>query len=235
MSTFQFKQFIIKQEQSAMKVGTDSILLGSWVAINEADSILDIGAGTGILALMLAQRSNAQTIDAVEIDSDAYEEAVDNFENSPWADRLFCYHTSIQEFVSEIDEKYDLIIANPPYFDISDIKNISKRNLVRQTHLLNHITLLKTARSLLNEKGSCAFVIPYEIESLFIELAEAIHLFPISITRVKDTGNAVYKRSLMQFGYNKSSVSISALILKNKDKSYSKEFIDLTRKFYKNF
>ena len=113
---FQFKQFKVNQDRCAMKVGTDGVLLGAWVDINtNTKSILDIGTGTGIIALMAAQRSNVQTIDALEIDDEAYEQAVDNFENSDWGDRLFCYHASFQEFVSEIDEQYDLLISNPPF------------------------------------------------------------------------------------------------------------------------
>ena len=131
MSKFHFKQFTIKQEQSAMKVGTDSILLGSWVDLNTENSILDIGAGTGILALMLAQRSDAEIIDAVEIDEKSFEEAVYNFENSSWGDRLFCYHSSIQEFSNEIDDTYDLIIANPPYFSPHKINSVSSKSVAR--------------------------------------------------------------------------------------------------------
>src|SRR5690606_15876881 len=101
-----------------MKIGTDGILLGAWVALKDPYSILDIGAGTGIIGLMMAQRSDAGLIDAIEIDADAYEQCVDNFENSPWGDRLFCYHASLDEFAEEMDEeKYDLIISNPPYYE----------------------------------------------------------------------------------------------------------------------
>ncbi|MEO8774064.1 MAG: methyltransferase, partial [Gelidibacter sp.] len=120
---FKFKQFVINQDRCAMKIGTDSVLLGAWTSLDSNPySILDIGAGTGVLALMLAQRSGAELIDAIEIDDAAYEQCVDNFETSPWGDRLFCYHASLEEFVDELsadetgnDEKYDLIISNPPF------------------------------------------------------------------------------------------------------------------------
>ena len=121
MSTlFKFKEFSIHQDKTAMKIGTDAVLLGAWVFLeNEIDSILDVGSGTGIIALMLAQRSFALIIDAVEIDNDAYEQTVTNFENSNWGDRLYCYHSSFQNFADEIaeeDETYDLIISNPPFY-----------------------------------------------------------------------------------------------------------------------
>ena len=235
MSTFQFKEFTIQQEKAAMKVGTDSILLGSWVDIGEADRILDIGAGTGLLSLMTAQRSNAMTIDAVEIDAAAHEEAVTNFENSPWADRLFCYHSSIQEFKDEVDEKYDLILSNPPFFNPSDIQSATQRDVARQTHLLNHITLLKTTKNFLSKKGTCAFVIPYEMESFFVNLAKNMGLYVYRILHTKDTNTADYKRSLLQFKLYKTNPKIEELVLKDKDKSYSNSFIKLTKEFYRDF
>lgn len=243
MSAFHFKQFTIQQQKSAMKVGTDSILLGSWVQLNKVDSVLDIGAGTGILALLIAQRSDAKTIDAVEIDDATYEEAVTNFENSPWGDRLFCYHSSIQGFTKQIDDespptdlgRYDLIIANPPYFDASLKSKKTKRNIARQSLELNHSTLLKNTRSLLNKTGSCAFIIPYKNEDLFIKTANEHNLFVNRITRTKDTQNADNKRSLLQFSFQKSQVEISEFILKNEDHSYSDAFSQLTRDFYTIF
>ena len=115
---FQFKEFIVAQDRCAMKIGTDGVLLGAWVDVPEhINSILDIGTGTGLIALQLAQRSDAEIIDALEIEPQAFEQAVENFENSPWSDRLFCYHASFQNFVSEIDDKYDLIVSNPPFFN----------------------------------------------------------------------------------------------------------------------
>ena len=117
MKPFKFKQFKVSQNKCAMKIGTDGVLLGAWSSIeNNPFSILDIGAGTGIISLMLAQRCNAELIDAIEIDDSAYEECVENFEQSPWGDRLFCYHASLEEFVNEIEDKYDLIISNPPFY-----------------------------------------------------------------------------------------------------------------------
>ena len=114
---FYFKKFSISQDRCAMKVGTDSVLLGAWSSLNHSPkTILDIGSGTGILALILAQRSFAEIIDAIEIEAEAYEQCVHNFESSNWADRLFCYHASLEEFIVEIDESYDLIISNPPFY-----------------------------------------------------------------------------------------------------------------------
>lgn len=232
MSIFKFKEFSIQQDQAAMKVGTDSILLGSWVALDQVDSILDIGTGTGLLALMLAQRSNATIIDAVEIDAAAHEQAVTNFENSPWGDRLFCYHSSIQEFATEVDEKYDLIISNPPYFNPDAIQSVTQKNIARQTHLLNHITLLRNTKELISTTGSCAFVLPYEMEKFFVDLAKNMGLFLFRILRTKDTKKASLKRSLLQFKLQETAFEAQELVLKNIDKTYSDEFIALTEAFY---
>lgn len=116
MKPFKFKEFTINQDRCAMKIGTDGVLLGAWTSLNNNPfSVLDIGSGTGVLSLMMAQRSAAQNIEALEIDADAYEQCSENFENSSWADRLFCYHASLLEFIEEIEDTYDLIICNPPF------------------------------------------------------------------------------------------------------------------------
>jgi tRNA1Val (adenine37-N6)-methyltransferase len=230
MSIFHFKEFSVQQNASAMKVGTDSILLGSWVDLDLENSILDIGTGTGLLGLMLAQRSDALQIDAVEIEEQAYIEAVTNFENSPWSDRLFCYHASIQEFSVEMDEKYDLIVANPPYFNPDSI--VSSRSVARQTHTLSHLSLLKSTKRLLAQHGKAAFVIPFEMESFFVELAHNLSLFALKVTRIKDTENADFKRSLLLFGLKQTKLSVNELVLKNADSTYSRQFIELTKDFY---
>mgnify|MGYP001801172326 FL=1 len=129
---FAFKQFTVEQDRCAMKIGTDGVLLGAWTPItNQTASILDIGTGTGIISLMVAQRSFAEVIDAIEIDTDTYEQAVENFEASPWGDRLFCYHASFQEFVAEIDEQYDLLISNPPFYAEDYKTSNKKRDIAR--------------------------------------------------------------------------------------------------------
>jgi len=156
---FQFKQFTVQQDRCAMKIGTDGVLLGAWAPIDyTVNSILDIGTGTGVIALMMAQQSQAQIVDALEIDADAYEQAVENFEASSWGDRLFCYHASFQEFVQEIDEQYDLLISNPPFYAEDYKTDSDQRDLARFQDALPFDHLLIGASKLLSESGRLAII-----------------------------------------------------------------------------
>ena len=233
MKPFQFKQFTIQQDKTAMKVGTDGVLLGAWASLDfYPNSMLDIGAGTGLIALMMAQRSNAETIDALELNDAAYEQAVENFENSAWGDRLFCYHASLQEFADEIDEKYDFIISNPPFYT-STYKELSEdRAMARHSESLTYKELLYFSSKLLSEKGNCAFIIPFEEEENFIKIASAYKLYPNRITRVKGAINTAVKRSLLQFSFVNTETASDELILEISRHNYTEEYKNLIRDFY---
>ncbi|PIE48486.1 MAG: tRNA (adenine-N(6)-)-methyltransferase [Flavobacteriales bacterium] len=235
MSVFQLKQFNVNQADVSMKIGTDAMVLGAWAPVNDAETILDIGTGTGILALMLAQRSDAFTIDAVEIDAKTFERAVENFEHSPWADRLFCYHASIQEFADEIDETYDFIISNPPYFEINQTTGINPRTTARQTHHLNHSTLLKVTKQLLHPNGSCAFSLPFVSEQPLIAEAENLGFKVYKILRMKDKADTSYSRSFLQLGFGDKPTQTETLVLKEDSGAYSADFKALTQAFYPMF
>ncbi len=197
---FRFKQFQIAQDRCAAKIGTDGVLLGGWVSIkSHPASILDIGTGTGIIALQLAQRSNAQLIDALELDSNAYEQATENFENSPWNDRLFCYHASFDEFVLEIEDSYDLIITNPPYYEPHQKSKDRSRDRARFEDALPFPELVQGVKKLLSSEGQFAVIVPYHRETDFIDLAASSDLIPTRITRVKGNESSPLKRSLIQF------------------------------------
>ena len=130
-----------------MKIGTDGVLLGAWTPlINNPYNILDIGAGTGILSLMLAQRSNAEQIDALEIDEEAYEQCVENFETSPWGDKLFCFHAGLDEFVDEPEDEYDIIISNPPFYAEDFKTDDSQRDRARFQDAMPFEELIEAAK-----------------------------------------------------------------------------------------
>ncbi len=230
---FQFKQFTVSQDQCAMKIGTDGVLLGAWASINQHPfSILDIGAGTGVLSLMLAQRSHAEVIEAIEIDAQAYEQCVDNFEHSPWNDRLFCYHASLQEFVQEIEDTYDLIVCNPPFYT-EDFKTQNKqRDLARFEDAMPFEHLIYAVSKLLSENGIFSLILPFSEEQQFIALSSEIGLFPKRITRIKGTPLATIKRSLMEFSFQKTEVSTSDLVIETARHQHTQDYMQLTKDFY---
>ncbi|GGG16629.1 tRNA1(Val) (adenine(37)-N6)-methyltransferase [Dokdonia pacifica] len=202
---FQFKQFTVTQDRCAAKIGTDGVLLGAWTSIDHTPgSILDIGTGTGVIALMLAQRSFAETIDALELDDDAYEQATENFENSDWGDRLFCYHAHLYEFATEIDDTYDLIVSNPPFYEAAaapegDNELAASRKKARFEDAMPFELLIGAVSKLLSETGTFNVIIPHHREEDFIALASQAHLFPTRITHVKGTPDSPIKRSMIAF------------------------------------
>ncbi len=231
---FQFKQFSVKQDKTAMKVGTDSVLLGAWAPIHHNPfSVLDVGAGTGIIALMLAQRTHAEQIDALEIDEDAYEQAVENFENSPWGDRLFCFHAGLDEFIEEPEDEYDLIVSNPPFYAEDYKTDNEQRDLARFQDAMPFEEIVEAADLLLSENGILAVIIPFKEEEKFTVLAKDFELYPIKITRVKGTPKTEIKRSLLAFSRNQvSEIEIDELTIEIDRHVYTPEYINLTKDFY---
>jgi tRNA1Val (adenine37-N6)-methyltransferase len=231
---FQFKQFTVKQDRCAMKVGTDGVLLGAWCPIdNHPYSVLDIGAGTGILSLMLAQRSNAEQIDAIEIDENAYEQCVENFESSPWGDRLFCFHAGLDEFVDEPEEQYDIIISNPPFYSEDYKTKNEQRDWARFQDAMPFEDLVEAAELLLSENGIFAVIIPHKEEERFISLCADVDLFPVKVTRVKGTHTTPIIRSLLAFKrYELSVLTADELIIETARHQYTEAYIALTKDFY---
>lgn len=237
---FKFKQFTVHQDRCAMKIGTDSVLLGAWTSVEHRPfSVLDIGAGTGILSLMLAQRSNAETIEAIEIDDDAYEQCTDNFENAPWTDRLFCYHAALLEYVEEltneeagVEDKYDLIICNPPFYS-EDYKTDTKaRDLARFQDAMPFEHLIYAVTKLLSEDGLFSVVIPFKEEGQFIKLALNSGLHITRIQHVKGNLNSEIKRSFLEFSFKKQVCETSELIIETTRQNYTEDYINLTKDFY---
>ena len=231
---FQFKKFSVQQDKTAMKIGTDGVLLGAWTPVNHnPESVLDIGTGTGIIALMIAQRSTAIQIDALEIDEDAYEQATDNFENSPWNDRLYCFHAGLDEFVEEPEDEYDLIISNPPFYSEDYKSDNEQRDLARFQDAMPFEDLIEAADLLLSEFGIFSVIIPFKEEETFISLAAEYELFPFKITRVKGNSTSEIKRSLLAFSrIEKSTIEIDELVIEIARHEYTPEYITLTKDFY---
>lgn len=191
---FRFKQFTVKDESCGMKVGTDGVLLGAWTPVDASyRRVLDVGTGSGLIALMLAQRSEAQVL-AIDVDEAAVFQAKDNFSNSPWAERLAAAHIPLQELQTE---PFDLIVSNPPYF-VDSLKNPdAQRRAARHTDTLSQEELLEGARRLLTENGMLAVILPAEMEGAFLALAQQRGLTPYKITRVHTREGKPAKRVLM--------------------------------------
>jgi len=216
-----------------MKIGTDGVLLGAWTSLqNNPKSILDIGTGTGLIALMLAQRSWAETIDALEINDEAYKQCVDNFESSPWGDRLFCFHAGLDKFLDDIEDPYDLIVSNPPFYSEEVSSGNSARDVARQNQSLPFEELIEGVSKLLSFDGIFSTIIPYKEEVQFIDLAEQTGLYPEHITRVKGNPTSEIKRSLLQFSFNKKEVLKDELTIEVERHQYTSEYIALTKGFY---
>lgn len=236
--SFAFKQFTIHQEKCAMKVGTDAVLLGAWAKTYGVRRALDIGTGTGIIALMLAQKCGC-TIDAIDIDEVAAGEAKENVTNSPWRERVRIHHISLQDFAKMQDEKYDLIVSNPPYFTDSHPATEESRTKARHTVLLPFPDLIHSATKLLSKEGKFYVILPTKEGELFREMAEAKGLHLRRLTRVKTTPEKAEKRLLMQFGFTaKPQVSESTLIIEKDNlnaQNYTDEYKELTKEYYLYF
>ncbi len=216
-----------------MKIGTDGVLLGAWTSIrHNPDSILDIGAGTGVIALMLAQRSNAEVIDAIEIDADAYEQCVENFEISPWGDRLYCYHAGLDEFVDEIEDQYELIVCNPPFYSETVSSGNVQRDQARQNEFLPFNELLEGVSKLLAENGLFSTIIPFKEKDAFVKLAADVNLFVNECLHVKGNSNADTKRVLLAFSRKEQDYKTSELIIESSRHQYTIDYVNLTKAYY---
>ena len=233
---FKFKEFTIHQDKTAMKVGTDGVLLGAWCSVDDyPDTILDIGSGTGVISLMIAQRSDAMTIDAVEVDENAYEQTVENFEKSDWGDRLYCYNATFNEFADEIgeeEETYDLIVSNPPFYTDDFETEDDARNKARFTSSLSFEELIRGVSKILSENGVFSVVVPFKEEESFINLTKEKKLFLNRICRVKGKVTSEIKRSLMEFSFIEKVIEEKSLVIEIERHKYTEDYINLTREFY---
>jgi tRNA1Val (adenine37-N6)-methyltransferase len=246
---FTFKQFHISGIQCGMPVSTDSILLGAWANIEKANNILDIGTGTGLLAIMCAQRNSVANITGVELEENAFKAACNNAVNSPWASRISIKHTSIQDFLFSLSKEvtYDAIICNPPYFNNGMESTVHERAIARHTSALSHRDLITYCDRLLKEQGTASFVLPKDEGVRFIDLLQGEQICfqsNLVVTRFTDVKTTMTKpaiRALIELtksvkmaneASQQNSVRTNGELVINDGKRYSKQFIDLTKAFY---
>jgi len=233
MPPFQFKHFSISQDNTAMKVGTDGVLLGAWSAATDGN-VLDIGTGTGLIAIMLAQRSKTALIDAVEVETEAYHQAKENIFACNWTNRISALHISIQKF--RPTKKYDLIISNPPFFVASTKAPNQERNTARHTDTLSFDDLIAAVNQLLHADGVFSLILPINEADLFTDLATIQQLFLNRKCIIKPNPTKPAKRVLMEFSFSKTDILFEELTIETDTRHhYTKEYISLTKEFYLKF
>lgn len=233
---FHFKKFSIDDSKAAMKIGTDAVLLGAWTTCEYETRILDIGTGSGILALMMAQRNVKTQVDAVEVDPDAAALARQNAELSPWANRIHIFSSSIQEFSIKENQKYSLIISNPPFFTDSLKAPDISRSLARHNDTLPVKELLSIASKLLTEKGKASFIIPADAFQNWKAEAGKLFLYPARVTHVKSSPGRHPHRIMAVFSKDYDSETLeNEFCIYSSAKKYSNEYIELTKDFYLKF
>lgn len=228
-----FKQFSIRHDRVAMKVGMDGVLLGAWTSVDDVSTILDVGTGSGVIALMLAQRTNASVhIDAVEVSDDALQ-AAENFNASPWKHRLRIYHTSVQAL--EPDKLYDLLVTNPPFYVDALRPPDPGRERARHDRLLGHEDILEAANRLLSQRGRLSLILPLAESRQFETLAARHGFYCSKVCEVQSKPAKPPIRRLMEFARTPYPPQRSSLCLLDNNSQPSTEYRSLVADFYLNF
>lgn len=229
---FGFKNFTVYHDKCAMKVGTDGVLLGAWVKLRKAKKVLDVGTGTGLIALMLSQRSGGLlSVDAIDIDESAVFQTLENVGRTPFL-HIKAIHTSLHEYDKRCEEKYDMIVSNPPYFSSSLHSPDGKRTLARHTNSLPMVEFMTISARLLSPNGYLSLVFPYSEKDLLIKLAENVGLFVSRITNVYPMSHLNAKRVLLEFSKVKQEAEITDLIIEKERHVYTDDFAGLVKDFY---
>lgn len=228
---FRFKQFSVAHDRSTHKIGTDGVLLGAWADVSHVQYVLDVGTGTGVIALMMAQRTaESVLIDAVEIEKQDSEQALENVLQSPWASRISVHHTSIQNFSPS--HRYDLVVSNPPYFINSWKPPEKRRSQARHTHELSFDELLGAASRLLTPTGRLAVILPYQEALQFTDRAKDYELHVIRRMAFRSRAHKPVERLLLEFSRTAADVKEESLILHGNGEEWSDDYKRLTREFY---
>ena len=232
---FRFKQFAVEDSACAMKIGTDGVLSGAWAKLNNKGEsrLLDIGSGSGLIALMLAQRFPNAYITGIDIDENAVLQSKDNFSNSPWNSRLKAYCTSLQEYSSTTQERYDLIVSNPPFFQQGLHCPDPQRTQARHTQTLPYEDLLHYSLRLLRPTGSLQLILPAQEEENILAMTRQTGYFLQRICRIRGRAHKPYKRILLHFGLEPAShAEETELTLETEVGKRSKAYQDLCKDFY---
>ena len=230
---FTFKQFFVAHDRCAMKVGTDGILLGAWAPIVQVKHVLDIGTGSGLLALMLAQRTdNRVMLDAVELDEEATAQARENVATSPWGARIQVHQGDIQQWQPAQTRRYELIVSNPPFFTEGVPCATSQREQARYTTTLDHVTLLTCAAESITEEVFFCVVLPVDIGNAFVQRAETMGWHLRLRTDVAETEMRPPHRVLLAFSPTAGECFSDRLIIRGPEQQYSEGFTALTQDFY---
>lgn len=230
---FRFKQFTIIQELSAMKVGVDGVILGAWVNLTGIQTVLDVGTGTGLLAMMIAQRSKT-SVTAIDIDEPSCREAEQNVNNSPWAGRIRVNHISYQEMARHDKLKFDAIVSNPPYFVNSSRPEDTRRSNARHDVNLSFPEFISCSHQLLLPGGTISVILPADTAGFFVNTAREQGFYLNRITRIRHFPDKPFHRYLMEFSQRNTPVAESILTI-DSGSGFTEEYRDLTRDFYLAF
>ncbi|WP_312089896.1 methyltransferase [Chryseobacterium sp.] len=227
MKPFRFKEFEIKQSQHVFRVGTDGVLLGALANVNNAAKVLEVGTGTGLISLMLAQRRKNAEISGIDINEDAVLLTQINFKNSPFSERL---KNKLQDFKSfKTEEKFDLIVSNPPYFEASESE---KDKIARQTVELNFKQIITKSAEILNTEGILSVIIPEESGAHFIKTASENHLHLIRKINIRGIAHSKIKRLILEFSLQKQALTEFDFIIEESPRKYSDQYLELTKDFH---
>lgn len=230
--SFRFRHFQVEDSHSTMKVGTDAMLLGSWIQPGSARSVLDIGTGCGVLSMMLAQVSQA-SIHAIDIDQVSVNEAQNNFSNSIWTDRLCVFHRSLEEHSLMCNQTYDLILSNPPFFTNSLKPICSKRLLAKHQRTLTNYSLPEGSVKLMHENSSLYLILPFENGQTFTSICAEKGLFPVKTLIVRPLPYKPPHRILLEFRFSKSIQAIEdELVIYTNENKFSEKYLSLTQNFH---
>ncbi len=233
---FRCKKFTVYHDRCAMKVGTDAMLLGAWTDIADSKRVLDIGTGSGLISIMIAQRNELAKIDAVEIDFDSYKQAGENFANCLWSNRLTLVKDSFQNFAETSETQYDTIVSNPPYF-INLLKSPkNSKNIAKHTDSLSYSDLVFGVNKIITKNGKFCVILPTEMESIFLTETSKYQFFVTRKTYVVPKPTKASNRVLLELKKESIPVQISDIQIETEIRhQYSEEFKTLLKDFYLAF